>query len=426
MTKSSHPRYPWRVKCPGPDGRRESKWFRSETDALEFAEKQRKQLGQDGTRFGGMTDSEQAAILLWRGLVSEAKGQGVKAPSLLDIARDSASRWRQMRLGVTVSDAFDAFVADRKAEGASPRHVRTLQSRLRRFTQAFGKQTVGMITADAVLGWLNDLALIRGREAKVSLTTRDNFRRSLLSFFNYCRQRGWVGENPVPTSRKQKTKAARIAKAARPGILTPGEVAAFMEAIASVRTVKSGSEKDETAIYYDHDHVSYWAIKVWAGLRDAEAAALDWKHVDLDRAEITVPAEISKTGDRRVVKIEEALDAWLRPRAKRRGPVAPGSEMTRRYALKKALRILRRPDAGGKPRKFELPHNWARHSYASYHLYHFRNPGETALQLGHKGNPAMLHEHYKNPDAEREAAAFWKILPAGRPDNVTSIRQEVA
>ena len=64
---------------------------------------------------------------------------------------------------------------------------------------------------------------------------------------------------------------------------------------------------------------------------------------------------------------------------------------------------------GGKPQVFVFPSNAARHSFGTYHLFHFRNPGETAIQLGHKGNPSMLWEHYANPTAEEHAEAFWAI-----------------
>jgi hypothetical protein len=83
---------------------------------------------------------------------------------------------------------------------------------------------------------------------------------------------------------------------------------------------------------------------------------------------------------------------------------------TARYFYKKVLRHLRRPAAkGGKPQPFIFPSNAARHSFGTYHLFHFRNPGETALQLGHKSDPAMLWEHYANPAAEEHAAAFWAL-----------------
>jgi hypothetical protein len=138
-----------------------------------------------------------------------------------------------------------------------------------------------------------------------------------------------------------------------------------------------------------------------------------------------LPANVSKTGEARTVKILPNLTAWLRPHAATDGPMAPG-DMARRYDYKKVLDSLAiRDDEGNIIKEFTFPSNAARHSFGTFHLYHFRNAGETALQLGHKSNPAMLHEHYKNPAAEKHAAAFWKILPTAAK-NVISINQSTA
>ena len=70
---------------------------------------------------------------------------------------------------------------------------------------------------------------------------------------------------------------------------------------------------------------------------------------------------------------------------------------------------------------FTIPSNAPRHSLGAYLLFYFRKAGEIALQLGHKGNPAMLHEHYKNPMAEKHAAAFWKVMPTKAPKKAANI-----
>lgn len=125
---------------------------------------------------------------------------------------------------------------------------------------------------------------------------------------------------------------------------------------------------------------------------------------------IHLPAAITKTGDARTVEIQPVLTHWLASHAKKAGPVAPASIVARRFAYNKALKRLRKPqEKGGEPELFTFPSNAARHSFGTFHLYHFRKAGETALQLGHKGDPAMLHKHYKNPAAEEHAAAFWSI-----------------
>lgn len=411
LAPTDHPRYSWVVHYPAPGGRRARKHFRSDSEARGWAKELAKEVGAMGAQFAPLSDLERAAVARWRKVADDA-GK-VRVPSLLEVVELAEAKLRGGKLGVTVEAAVEQFLADRRTAGASPRHLRSLDGRLGRFVRDFGGQSVAAIEAPAVADWLAGLELTRGG-GKVAHVTRDNFRRCLLGLFNFSVRREWIDRNPVPALPRSKTKRERLARAGAAAILAPAEVRRFMEALAALRTIKGGSAQAGNVTYHEHDHLSWWALKVFAGLRDAEAAAIGWEAIDLARGEITVPAEISKTGDRRTVRIEPVLEAWLqlRPADRRRGPVAPRSEMTRRYALRLVLRKLRTgPD--GEPEAFDLPANWARHSFASYHLYAFRNPGETALQLGHKGNPAMLHGHYKNPSAERDAAEFWKIWPPG-------------
>lgn len=128
---------------------------------------------------------------------------------------------------------------------------------------------------------------------------------------------------------------------------------------------------------------------------------MDWSMIDLKRGEIHLPANLTKTAEARTVKIRPNLVAWLKPYSKISGRIAP-ADTTRKRGFKKVMASI--PEV-------KFPSNAARHSFGTYHLYKFRKAGETALQLGHKGNPAMHHEHYKNPAAERHAGAFWVISP---------------
>lgn len=139
---------------------------------------------------------------------------------------------------------------------------------------------------------------------------------------------------------------------------------------------------------------------------------MDWSMIDLDAGLIHLPAKISKTGDDRAVKIEPNLAAWLQPYAKPAGRICMATN-TRKADFGIIIDKLTKRDATGKIiEPFLFPPNAARHCFGTFHLFHFRNAGETALQLGHKSNPAMLHTHYKNPAAEKHAGAFWKIAPS--------------
>jgi integrase len=54
-----------------------------------------------------------------------------------------------------------------------------------------------------------------------------------------------------------------------------------------------------------------------------------------------------------------------------------------------------------------------RHSFASYHLAHFKNANELALEMGHT-NSEMIFRHYRELVQPKEAARYWQITPADR------------
>lgn len=398
----------WHEKCthrvlyPAEDGKRKSKYFTNETDALEFAEQRRAELGVNGSGFGTITADERAALSAWRAFTA-----GRNAPDLLTVVRDYSAKWKERNESITITEAAERYLAHQEAEGASARHLASLKSRIGRLSADHGAALVSTLDAGTFSDWLNGLRGTRADKegAKLSLLTRENLKKTIRSFYGYCIERGWTSTNPVPVTAKKRTREHRLAARKAPEIMEPEKIAAFLHKI------------EETA----PEILPFWLVKFFAGIRDAEAARLDWSMVDLKAGMIRLPASITKTGDQRTVKIEPVLADWLAPLAATSGPLAP-SDTTRRYYYKKVLRHLRKPaKKGGKPKAFVFPSNAARHSFATYHLYAFRHPGETAMQLGHKGDPGMLWEHYANPHAEEHAEQFWK-LKSSKP-NVVSIRK---
>ncbi len=398
-----HPRYTHRVRFYGPDGKRKDRFFTNQTEAVAFAKEQSKETGKLGRDFGFIAEDERAALAFWRAFASSATPT---PPDLLSVLKDYKATFIASKASVSVSYGIDTFLAHQEADGSSQRHLASLKSRLGRFSADMGDSLVSAVTVGSFTEWLNGLRATRADKAgeKLTATTRHNLSRSLRSFFVFAMERGWTLANPVPLAKRAKNKTAKLATGKAPAVLLPADAARFMNAVSSTAPRM----------------VPFWSLKFFAGIRDAEAARMDWNMIDLDAAEIHLPANVSKTGEARTVKIEPNLDAWLHPHVATAGPIAPG-DMARRYDFKKILDHLAKKDAKGKIIKaFIFPSNAARHSFGTFHLYHFRNAGETALQLGHKSNPAMLHEHYKNPTAEKHAAAFWSIFP-GVAENVTSI-----
>jgi integrase len=405
VTKCKHPRYTHRVRFPGPDSKRLDRFFTNETDALTFANEQRKETGELGTNIGSVSNDELTALSFWRAFAKEA---APAPPSLVLVLRDYKTSWLASNASVTVTDAIEKFLAHHEAEGSSARHLASLKSRLGRFSADNGPLIVSTITSSIFTDWLNGLRATRADKEGGRLTpvTRSNLSRSLRSFFNFALDRGWITSNPVPEPKRSKNKAVKLATRRAPAIMFPADVARFMGAVQATASRL----------------VPFWALKFFAGIRDAEAGRMDWNMIDLAAGEIHLPAAVSKTGEARTMKIEPNLDAWIRPYAATSGPIAPG-DMARRYGYKRTLAGLATKDDEGKIiKRFVFPSNAARHSFGTYHLFHFRNAGETALQLGHKSNPAMLHEHYKNPAAAKHAKAFWSIFPTS-PQNVIPIDQ---
>jgi|GEM_PF-1069871 len=414
----AHPRYPFVVRWPGDDGKRLVKWFTNDTDAKAWAKQKAAEAGELGAAFGSLAEDERAAVAAYRLLV--AKYDKPKPPALSEIVREFTKRWKASRAGATVAISIPQFIEAKKMEGRSKGHLATIGVRLGRFVKDHGERVLPSFTTAELSDYVLNLhglvlkpdkrkptgrmrkdgtpvkrifrpAVIR-KDDSLSLETRAGYRRALHSFFEWARKRGMVPENPVTDTDRPE------APPKLPEVLSPVEAKAFFAAMGE----------------HAPGILPFWAVRAFAGIREAEAVRMTWKMIDLPGKTITLPATITKTRKPRHITIQPALAAFLMPYAKQSGPVCPLSAMARRWHLRLALRAV----PGLIP-----PRNWARHSFATYHLLAFRHAGETAMQLGHKGGPELLHSTYAGVGTEKDALAFWAIRPATVPGNVVSIDQ---
>jgi len=149
------------------------------------------------------------------------------------------------------------------------------------------------------------------------------------------------------------------------------------------------------------------ALMLFAGVRPDEIAsqhkpALLWRHVNAAEKIIRVPAEIAKTGRARIMEdLPDAVWAWL-DSGKPDTPACPARSM---QAVRLAQSI-----AGYGPKR-PWPHDALRHTFATYHVAAFNDPGKTSMLMGHEGNPTMLHRHYRGLATKAEADAFWALRP---------------
>jgi integrase len=301
--------------------------------------------------------------------------------SLVEVARQYAARHELSHKSETVKNALTAFLATKQTDGARKRYLQDLRSRLGHFSQSFAERKVSDLSIAQLDSWLRDLGQ--------SPVSRNTYHVRIHTFFEYCRTRGWLVTNPL----KDLTKARVAQDASKIGILSVEEVARLLESA-------------------DPATLPYWLFSIFCGLRASEVQRLEWKdlHWDehLDEPLVEVPSAKSKTASRRFVALRPNLLQWLAPYREASGPVCPSALPQRLVADRQAAGITK------------WPPNACRHSFASYHLAHFRNPRELALEMGHTKSEVTFR-HYRELVRPSEAQRFWKIVPSISASEIVAV-----
>jgi integrase len=136
----------------------------------------------------------------------------------------------------------------------------------------------------------------------------------------------------------------------------------------------------------------YVVLGAFAGLRPAEAVALEWKHIDWDKREIRLEASTAKLP--RTVPIKDNLLAFLLPYKGRNGLVV---------IHKKVANLLRNQCAQAGVSHIS---NGLRRSYASYRL------GEVPAEIvqSEMGMDSSNRPEWKTVPAS-EVAKYWAVQP---------------
>jgi integrase/recombinase XerD len=282
----------------------------------------------------------------------------------------------------TADDVVTELLEAKRQDGRAERYLRDLRHRLRAFAKSpeFQQVAIHEVTADKIDGWL--------RRLEGGPVNRNNYRRLLSVLFSFAIKRRYALKNPVAD-----VEVANV-EVVKPGILTIDEARGLLEAATP-------------------DFAPVIALGLFAGLRpESEIWRLEWHHVDLEERLI----EINKSknvASHRHVRISDNLLAWLKPHAKKKGPITLANEpyfRRMRETRERAAAAMEQKNLSAKNLR-EWPSDCLRHSYASCHYAAFKNAADTAEQLGHGGNLQMFFRHYRNRIKEADALAFWQILP---------------
>jgi integrase len=345
-------------------GKRKRRFFEAKDPANAFAAFKNAEL-----RKYGVEGAELSSRL--RGEAAECVERlSAYGKTLTDATNFLVAHLKASERSITAAALVDQIIAAKKADGMSVRYIQDLRSRLPRFAKKFDGQMVATVTTAEINNWLRSL--------QIGATTRNNFRRALVTLFSYAVDHGYATSNPA-----EKAEKAKVIDAP-PGILTVQQTARLLEAASP-------------------QLLPYIAIGAFAGLRRAELERLDWREIDFESGLIEVTAKKSKTARRRFVRIQPNLREWLLPVHKHSGKVAPDNFPKLFAAAREAAGID------------EWPDNALRHSFASYHLAHFKDAAALALEMGHTDS-GMIFAHYRELVRPKDAERYWKIKPLPKHD----------
>jgi len=355
-------------------GLRIRRFFPSRDDAGEWLRNRRTELTGQGRAAMDLTDAQR---------VDAVRALAILAPhgaNLTAAARAFHDRALLLNRTVLFSVLSKEMLAAKKADGGSLRYLGDLRTRLAAFGKVFDARPVASIETRELDDFLRGLPL--------SATSRINYRKVLLTAFQFAIARGYATENPV-------AKTARVRAVSSTGILTPQELAALLS-VSDQRVVAS------------------IALSAFAGLRDAEVGRLTWDKVHLEEGHITIDAEVAKTESRRLAPVTDNLRAWLAPLAQSSGPVRPSDRTTYllfQLAKKKAADQLR---SLGQPCEnlTAWPHNALRHSFVSYRLAMVANSNQVAEEAGH--SVRILKKNYMKLVTPAQAEKWFAVTPAAK------------
>ena len=333
------------------------------------------------------------AVLTYVKLTNDLQSLGISLSQAIEEYKSLAKlKERSARLDF----AIDKYCYTLLKKELSSEYVTGVERTLARFMGDFGKERiVSLITGREIFQWLinlkkreydeSDTLTVDGHPMKVfketqkdlGIYSRNEYRRTLYSFFKFCKMQDWLDNNPV-----EKVEAWRI-RGKTPKIFTPEEVRKILDSTPPKSEIRA-----------------YVAISAFTGIRSAEMQRLTWDKIRLDDREIILDSEITKTASRRIVKIPENLAKWLEPYVWDLG--TKKKILTRRKVpvLKKLHESL------GKGNWIK---NGLRHSAATYYLALTKNAYLTAEQMGHAVD--VLKQHYNGLAREKDAIRYFDIMP---------------
>jgi integrase len=300
--------------------------------------------------------------------------------SLLEAAEFYSRFGRTIQSDKTVPQIVQELVDGLRSDGASLYHVRDMEKRLGAFAEAFPNQIIDL-KASAMVEWLRTLVKqdAKGKAFPLAPKTRNHYRNAIVQLFNFAQTNGYLPKG-IPTEAEDLATAK----------VTPRENEVFTVEEMIILLQKAPAHL-----------VPPLAIKAFSGIRTEEMVKICWEHLRWESHHIVLPADVTKTSQRRLIPIAENLVQWLKPHRQETGRIA--SRWGRPQALVQAF------ERHGTRLGLDVGGNKFRNSYISYRVALTKDVHRVALESGN--SPRVIQREYLELATEAEAKRWFDITP---------------
>ena len=197
------------------------------------------------------------------------------------------------RLTKDLKTVWDEYLLDHEHKGSSKHTKRTLYEMRKKMFAAFGYNTpVGALAEKKTLNKTENQVVryLRTKLDGYSQNTKDNIRRYFSAFFGFCFRQGYIEKDENPLRRMRGKRAKKD-----PEVLAVDQAKKLLETV------------EET----DPGIAGFVALKIFGGLRPAEAKHITAEDIDWQNGEILIKKSISKTRRSRTYDLISPLKEWL-------------------------------------------------------------------------------------------------------------------
>jgi integrase len=331
--------------------------------------------------------------------------------TLAIVAQFWRENYREALTEKAIGPAFVEFIRAKESENCRPDTIRNLRDRVGRFAKAAGtdiafeskRNEYTIRTPGKNLSLILPAEVRQFIHAGGSPENKNNERRALSNFFNWCARRGYCAETPMA-----KIDTIQLDES-EPVVMPLDRVRKFVAAASSFK---------------DGKLLPYVALGLFAGMRPKEISRISWDVINLPEKTITLGPKFAKMRGRRVIDMPANLVQWLKPFAQSKASIIP-KNFRKDYDVIKAVigyaGANRKPkcktDKNGKtvvavdqPKLEPMAQDILRHTAISNHLAEHQHEGKTATWAGN--SPDIIHKSYKGLVTVKEAKQFWNIRPA--------------